>query len=70
MGTKQDRNTNHNRHKKMKLKNIKIIRERYSALDHLLPWAISFFLNQEKINIFHLMHIALFMKVIYSMQNL
>ena len=31
-----------------------------------LPWAISiFFLNEKKINIFRLKHIALFMKVIY-----
>ena len=31
-----------------------------------LPWAISFFfLNEKKINIFRLMHIALFLKVTY-----
>ena len=41
------------------------IRGRYPTLGHPLPWAISFFLNEKKINIFHLMHIALFSKVTY-----
>ena len=41
-------------------------RGRYPALGHLLPWAISlFFLNEKKINIFCVMHIALFLKVTY-----
>ena len=36
---------------------------------HHLPWAISFFfLNEKKINIFRLMHIALFLKVTYKIQ--
>ena len=38
---------------------------RYPALGHPLPWVISFFLNEKKINIFRLMHIALFLKLTY-----
>ena len=30
-----------------------------------LPWPISFFLNEKKIDIFRLMHIALFFKATY-----
>ena len=33
---------------------------RHSALGHALPWTISFFLNEKKINIFRLMYIVLF----------
>ena len=44
------------------------IRGRYPALGHPLPWAISFFLNEKKIKIFRLMHIALFLKVTYEIQ--
>ena len=43
---------------------IKGNRGRYPALGHPVPWAISFFLNEKKINIFRFMHIALLLKVI------
>ena len=36
-----------------------------TVLGHPLPWTILFFLNAKKINIFRLMHIALFLKVTY-----
>ena len=35
-----------------------------------MPWAIWFFLNEKKINIFRLMHIVLFLKVIYLIRIL
>ena len=42
------------------------IRGRYPALGHLLALGhLVFSLNEQKINVFHLMHIALFIKVIY-----
>ena len=39
-------------------------RGKYPASGHLLSWAISFFFNEKKINMFRLMHNALFIKVI------
>ena len=41
------------------------------AGEDTLPWAIScFFFNEKKINIFRVMHIALFAEVIYCLQIL
>ena len=47
-----------------------LCRGMYSALGQPLSCAISFFLNEKKINIFRLMHIALFLKVTYCIQIL
>ena len=46
---------------------MKIMKIQYSRSlgEGTLLWAISFFLNEKKINIFRLMHITLFLKVTY-----
>ena len=45
---------------------IYINRGRYPVLGHPLPWAISFFLNEKKINIFRLMHIHIKKFIFYT----